>query len=115
MMFYADGRVVPAPGPTSNAQRQRDFQAAHPGYDRRRKAHERGRLKRVMAAYKAQCQADAQAELQTQVLVIPIPTTRLALPAPVECPAMAAINALPELLAANRQRVMQPASHNEGR
>jgi hypothetical protein len=115
-MFFADGRVAPVPPPQTNAERQRDFQRAHPGYDRRRKARERAATKREAALLMAQLQAAEAAKAETvEVLRIPIPTTRYALPAPVECLAMAAINELPKLLAANRQRVMQPASHHDGR
>jgi hypothetical protein len=83
----------------SSTERQREFRARHPGYDRRRKAKERAAVARVLAQREAQRLAamveTANAEVEAlQLLRIPIPTTRYALPAPVECLTMAAINAL---------------------
>jgi hypothetical protein len=91
------------PPPMSNAERQRRFQAAHPGYDRRRKARQRAAAKRVEAQHRAERLRAAQAAEATpqtlalpapvQVMLIPVPATRL-LPAPVEVPALAAIDEL---------------------
>jgi hypothetical protein len=105
--------LLPAP-PMSNAERQRRFQDAHPGYDRRRKARQRGSEKRGAAQLAAQLAAklhaagevEAAASLvqslplhaRAQLLLIPVPTTRLALPAPVEMPVLPAINDIHALL-----------------
>lgn len=44
--------MTPTP-PQSNAERQRHFQRAHPGYDARRKARQRAAGKRVAAQLRA--------------------------------------------------------------
>jgi hypothetical protein len=89
----------------SNAERQRKFQQANPGYDRRRKARERGMSKRDVArrraeaaalALAAHAAAHAAATTQTMTATIQIPANKplLMLPAPVKDPWMAEIEAL---------------------
>lgn len=103
----------------TNAERQRKFQDAHPGYDRRRKARQRGASKRaveaqrLMALLQAKTAAAAAAAAAVsaaetvpapvEVLRIPVPPMRLALPAPVELPVLPAINDLQALLTAARK------------
>ena len=104
----------------TNAERQRKFQDAHPGYDRRRKARQRGASKRaveaqrLMALLQAKTAAAAAAAAAAVsaaetvpapvgVLRIPVPPMRLALPAPVELPVLPAINDLQALLTAARK------------
>jgi len=95
----------------SNAERQRKFQQANPGYDRRRKARERGMSKRAVAQRRAQAQALAlaqqaqmakaaataetmTAETMTATIHIPANKPLLMLPAPIKDPWMAEIEAL---------------------
>ena len=89
----------------SNAERQRKFQQANPGYDRRRKARERAMSKRDLAqrraeaaalALAAHAAAHAAATAQTPPATIQIPANKplLMLPAPVKDPWMAEIEAL---------------------
>jgi hypothetical protein len=79
----------------SNAERQRRFQARHPGYDRRRKARRRGAAKRDAARRVAALEAQAATTTPAvtaapvEMLLHPLPTYRLALPAPVEDPFLA--------------------------
>src|SRR5207253_5649955 len=100
-------RLEPVP-PMSNNERQRRFQNAHPGYDRRRKARERALAKRVGAqaleARRAAAAAAAVVARATQTTSIesfaatsPVatlvaslvsPPARLCLPAPVVHPMM---------------------------
>jgi hypothetical protein len=92
--------LIPAP-PLTNAQRQWMFQAAHPGYDRRRKARKRAGLKAHSAKTKAaraaaEALATASAQIPPAPLALPPPPVRLMLPAPVTDPAMSALNALAE-------------------
>jgi hypothetical protein len=83
------GTLRPVPAMT-NAERQRKFQDAHPGYDRRRKARERAMAKRGAALF---------------VPAMPVPAVaRLALPAPVVDPVMAELEALGAALASSRAR-----------
>ena len=121
--------LVPTP-PKSNAERQRRFQAAHPGYDRRRKARRRGMLKRAVAQIRQAEEAMAAeakpaeplalpAPLAVPAIKAPIPIHRdwrplpvltsarlalLALPAPVVDPAIAELEALRAALASSRAR-----------
>jgi hypothetical protein len=86
----------------SNVERQRDFQAAHPGYDRRRKARQRASSGRGAALLMAQLQAKATAEqTHTAETTIQIPATKppLMLPAPAENPLLAEVEALRAKLA----------------
>ena len=70
----------------SNLERQRRFQASHPGYDRRRVARKRAAVKRGAAQRLAALAAQAAAaEAKPQVLM---------LPAPVEDPVVVELNAL---------------------
>jgi hypothetical protein len=57
----AEHMLRPAP-PLSNAQRQREFQASHPGYDRRRKARQRASSKRAIALRLAALEAQIAEE-----------------------------------------------------
>jgi hypothetical protein len=100
--------LKPAP-PMSNGERQRKFQLGHPGYDRRRKARERGMAKRIVKQMRAKAAALARAQqaqraaaaAQTAAATIQMPANKplLMLPAPVKDPWMAEI----ESLAAARQ------------
>lgn len=99
----------------SNNERQRRFQARHPGYDARRKARRRSGAKRALKKLKAEWQAMAAAEAAQMaaaaqasaapgsVMLISYPDPRRALPAPVEQPELAAINDLRVRLAAVRE------------
>jgi hypothetical protein len=89
----------------SNAERQRKFQLANPGYDARRKARERASEKRGVEMRKAKLRAEALAhQAQTAAATIRIPASKpmLMLPAPVvtvEIPGMTTIDeirAIPE-------------------
>ena len=93
--------------PRTNTERQRDFRRRHPDYYRLLQAKRRARTKAWLAAYllaqrteaaKALAAADPLA-LPAPIMTIPIPT-RLALPAPVEQPEMAAIDRLKAMQAA---------------
>jgi aryl-alcohol dehydrogenase-like predicted oxidoreductase len=94
----------------SNGERQRNFQAANPGYDARRKSRERASAKRGAALMKAQMQAEALAEqVQMAAETIQTPATQplLMLPAPVvtvEIPGITTIDEIRANLAA-RSRV----------
>jgi len=93
----------------TNTERQRQFRRRHPDYYRLLQAKRRARSKAWLAAYllaqrteAAEAMAAVQPEplaLPAPVLTIPIPT-RLALPAPVEQPEMAAIERMKAMLAA---------------
>src|SRR5215203_440169 len=95
-----DSCMLMIPPPTSSAERQRKFQMAHPGYDRRRKARGRDRAKRAVAMMKAQMREMALAEqAQTAAATIQNPAAKplLMLPAPVEkfeIPGMTTIEAI---------------------
>ena len=81
----------------SNGERQRNFQRANPGYDARRKSRCRAGAKRGVAMMKAQMRAELLAQqAQTAEATIQIPATKplLMLPAPVEDPLMAQIEAM---------------------
>jgi hypothetical protein len=90
--------LVPTP-PMSNAERQRRFQAAHPGYDSRRKARERASAKRGAAQI---------LEALRTMSVEQVPAQRLALPAPVVDPLLAELDALSAALASARAREALP-------
>ena len=85
------------PPPMSNAERQRRFQKRNPGYDRRRKANARESAKRGAEQLLAALQAKMAAEAPRPVLM---------LPAPVEDPMMAEVNALAASLAKRDDKVM---------
>jgi hypothetical protein len=93
----------------SNLERQRRFQANHPGYDRRRKA--RGRVtdkraaKQMVMAWAAQARAAEAAEAAAAVEAKP---QLLMLPAPVEHPMMNQLNAMAASLAASPAREPLP-------
>ena len=108
--------MLSIPPPMSSAERQRRFQARHPGYDRRRKAAERGGLKRATERFRAARHATTAAGAAAMVpatpapaspasaeaitpLALPLPTTRLALPAPAVLPVLPALNDLASLRA----------------
>jgi hypothetical protein len=103
----------------SNAERQRKFQLANPGYDARRKARERASAKRSVAMMKARMRAEALAEqAQTTAATIQTAATKppLMLPAPVEkieIPGMTTIevidaNSAPSPLAMSEQATTPP-------
>ena len=98
-------RMLTIPPPMSNAERQRLFQLRHPGYDRRRKARQRGALKKALQAKRRQMVLDAQATAAQTVPppAVETPAPRLMLPAPVENLEMAQIDALAASLAARRR------------
>jgi hypothetical protein len=88
--------------PQTNAERQRRFQDAHPGYDRRRKAQARALEKSMAAARhaaileqfaKAQATTPQTPATPAPELALPEPASRPLLPAPMELPA--AIETLP--------------------
>jgi hypothetical protein len=107
------GTLRPVPAMT-NAERQRKFQDAHPGYDRRRKARERAMAKRGAALFVQALQAKAADAAPAEPLALPatvavpampVPAVaRLALPAPVVDPVMAELEALGAALASSRAR-----------
>jgi hypothetical protein len=67
--------LIPAP-PKSNLQRQREFQKAHPGYDRLRKARARAGHKQIKARLAAEHAALlAAAVAEAQPLALPTPAT----------------------------------------
>src|SRR5687768_6796653 len=92
------GSLRPVPA-MSNAERQRRFQDAHPGYDRRRKARQRAAAKRGAALLLKALHAKAAEAAPAEPLALPAPlavpavpvlaVARLALPAPVVDPVMA--------------------------
>jgi hypothetical protein len=97
--------MITLPPPMSNAQRQRKFQQANPGYDRQRKARERGMARRELEQMQAALQAEALAQqaqtaaaeaAQTMTATIQIPANKplLMLPAPIKDQWMAEIEAL---------------------
>src|SRR5207247_851994 len=91
----------------SGAQRMRDLRGRNPGYDRRYKAKRRAEFAAWVAALEAR-KAAAFAEMLPRhtMLLLPAPPVRLALPAPVIDPTLAAINALATKRAT--QRILQP-------
>jgi hypothetical protein len=112
--------LIPA-GPMSNAERQRRFQAAHPGYDRRRKARRRAALKRsskkgmdehlaVLRAEQATMASDAPA-LPAPAPAPPAPHRVLTLPAPADQIVVPGLNAIarPPAATAERQLLLFPA------
>ena len=104
--FYV-GSVRPSP-PMSNAERQRRFQEAHPGYDRRRKARQRAGAKRVVEALRQKLMMEAHAaEAQAEQAKAPAEAQAakpvLMLPAPVQDPLMAQLNALTGSMAKRRE------------
>jgi hypothetical protein len=81
----------------TTAERQRKFQKSHPGYDRARKSRGRAGCKRRISMMKAEIRAMVLAErAQAAAAMIQIPAAKpmLMLPAPVENPLMAQIEAL---------------------
>ena len=111
------GSLRPVPA-MSNAERQRRFQDAHPGYDRRRKARRRAMIKHAVAQMRQAKEAMAAEATPAEPLALPAPLTiaatsvpaapRLALPAPVVDPVMAELDALRAALASSRARAAQP-------
>lgn len=88
--------------PVSNTERQRQFRQRNPDYYRLLKAKERAATKARVAERLAAQRAAAQPvplALPAPIMTIPIPT-RLALPAPVEQPEIAAIDRLKAMHAA---------------
>jgi hypothetical protein len=102
----------------SSAERQRRFQAAHPGYDRRRKARQKARIDSAATAMRLPEEAmDVDAKPAEPVAVpaplasamMPVPAVaRLALPAPVVHPVLAELNALRAALASAGARARAP-------
>jgi hypothetical protein len=79
----------------SGAQRMREFRLRHPEYDRQCKARSRAREAACQAALQARkTAAFAEVLARPTPLLLPAPPVRLALPAPVLDPTMAALNAL---------------------
>jgi len=81
----------------SNAERQRKFQRANPGYDRRRKARQRSSAKRALQWMKTEAMlAELVKQQQTVEATVQEPATKpmLMLPAPVQNPVMEQIEAL---------------------
>jgi hypothetical protein len=91
-------RMIVYPPPMSNAARQRKFQESHPGYDRRRKAHQRGMEKRAMMLAQMELRLKLATQLQANApaTTANIPTEKpiLMLTAPVKDPVMIAISAM---------------------
>jgi hypothetical protein len=114
-LALADGnlRMLWTPPPMTNAERQREFQQRHPGYDRRRKARLRDMVRRQAAKQRAELLAQAElartasaaAAAEVMKLVCPIPLIQLALPAPVENPLLVEINNLAAMVGRTRERV----------
>jgi hypothetical protein len=92
----------PAP-PLTNVQRQAAFQAAHPGYDRRRKARQRAVLDRLSAKRRR-----AQGLAPGQSMPVEAKPQPLMLPAPVENPVLVELNALAASLASAPARALEP-------
>src|SRR5690242_5454100 len=89
--------LVPCP-PKSNVERQREFRKRNPGYFNKYNARQRAMAKRakerVRELIQAQAQADREAARAEATLAILAKPEPLMLPAPVQDPTMAAINAL---------------------
>ena len=70
----------------SNNERQRKFQRAHPGYDRRRKSRERAAEKQGAARLHAQYLEDLKAKLEAEAAAMAenAPPAPPAPPAPVQ-------------------------------
>jgi hypothetical protein len=79
------------PRAMSNAERQRKFQRANPGYDARRKSRERESSRRARARRAAELQAQRLAQAQAAV---PANKPLLMLPAPIELPVIPGMNAI---------------------
>jgi hypothetical protein len=88
------------PGPTSNAERQRQFRARNPGYFRKYSARLRAiskkhRAEQEQAAYQAQAEmaavraAAVQAAVKREPLMLPAPVVTI------EIPGMTTIDAIP--------------------
>ena len=90
----------------SNLERQRRFQANHPGYDRRRKA--RGRVTNKRAAKQMVMAWAAQARAAEAAAAVEAKPQLLMLPAPVEDPMMDQLNAMAASLAAGPARERVP-------
>jgi hypothetical protein len=100
--------------PKSNAERQRDFRRNHPGYDRRRKAQERARVKQMVKHRLRQEsllaeQAAVAHEAAVRAMLMPI-KPQLLLPAPVRDLLMEEMDALRAKLAARRSAELVPLS-----
>jgi len=98
--------VIPAP--KSNVQRQREFRRRNPGYFKKYYAIKRSMAKRIRSRMQAEAQAAfaaARAEATLAILAKPEP---LMLPAPVQDPTMAAIDALAAALGYARERETMP-------
>jgi len=101
--------MLTIPPPKSTNERQRLFQLRHPGYDRRRKARQRASSNRAAKQLIAKLKAAAlRRQLQSTPVTIPLVATPvpLMLPAPVQDPLIAELNAL---AASMRQRELVPA------
>ena len=88
--------------PLTNVQRQAMFQAAHPGYDRRRKGRQRASLDRLLAKRRA-----AQGLAPGQSMAVEPKPQLLMLPAPVENPMLVELNALAASLASAPARALE--------
>ena len=78
----------------SNTERQRKFRQRNPGYFNKYNARKRGTAKRSEAYIRGLMQAKAQAARAEATLAILAKPEPLMLPAPVQDPTMAAIDAL---------------------
>jgi hypothetical protein len=84
----------------TSTERVQQFRARNPGYDRRWKSRKRGKPNARLAVLQAQAAAAAAA-------VAPAKTPMLLLPAPVQDPMMAEMDALAASLAARKARDSQ--------
>ena len=105
-------RMLLTPAPKTNAERQREFRMRNPGYFRKYYAVKRSMAKRIRARMQAEAQAAqaaliaaARAEATLAILAKPKP---LMLPAPVQDPTMAALEALAAALASPSARAATP-------
>ena len=96
----------------SNLERQRRFQAGHPGYDRRRKARQRGASKRAVKQMRREWAAQAAAE--AEAVAVEAKPQLLMLPAPIEDPMMAQLNAMAASLVAAPAREPLPLAQQPG-
>ena len=100
-VFYPRGYFPPV----SNTERQRQFRERNPGYYRRLHAKRRAETKARVAAL-----AEQAATAVPEPLAFPATPPRLMLPAPVQDPAMDALNALAASLQSRSARDAQPIS-----
>ena len=104
--------MLSIPPPDTTAERQRRFQERHPGYDRRRKAQERALAKRggaqLFATLPAQAAAAAAATAEAEA------SRPVLMPAPIEDPVMAQLNAVATSLAVAPAREPLPITQQSG-